>query len=93
MIGLESNKITIDIHESKVPLSMVPDRVEIFHDGNILHNGKISFYCETGVVKVDIGSSKEKIDEVFNSVRRYFPFTFKFFVNCQKKVSYGAPGS
>ena len=30
MIGLKSNKITIDIHESKVPLSMQPDRVEIF---------------------------------------------------------------
>ena len=92
MIGLESKKITIDIHESMVPLNMKPDCVEIYHNGIILHNGKISFYCETGVVKVDIGSSKEKIDELFNSARRYFPFTFKFFVNCQRKISYGVPG-
>ena len=93
MIGLKSNKITIDIHESKVPLSMQPDRVEIFHDGNMLHNGKISFNCKTGVVKVNIGSSKHKFDEVFNSARRYMPFIFKFFASLsQLKLSYGVEG-
>ena len=93
MIGLESKKITIDIHESKVPVSMQPDYVEIFHNGNILYNGKISFYYKTGVVIVNIGSRKDKFDEVFNSVRRYMPFTFKFFASLsQMKVSYGVEG-
>ena len=93
MISLKSNKITIDIHEIKVPLSMQPDRVEIFHNGNILHNGKISFNCKTGVVKVNIGSSKHKFDEVFNSAGRYMPFTFKFFANSnQMMVSYDVEG-
>ena len=93
MIGLKSNKITIDIHESKVPLSMQPDRVEIFHNGNILHNGKISFNCKTGVVKFNIGSSKDKFDEVFNSARRHIPFTFNFLANLSKmEVSFGVEG-
>ena len=93
MIGLKSNKITIDIHESKVPLKKQPDHVEIFHNGNILHSGKISFNCKTGVIKVDIGSSKDKLNEVFNSTRRYMPFTFKFFASLsQMKVSYGVEG-
>ena len=93
MIGLESNKITINIHESKVPLKMQPDRVEIYHNGNILHNGNIIFCSKTGVVKVDVGSSQDKFDEIFNSARRYMPFTFKFFASLsQMKVSYGVEG-
>ena len=93
MIGLESKKITIDIHESKVPVSMQPDYVEIFHNGNILYNGKISFDCKTGMVKVNIGSSKDKFDEVFNSARRHIPFTFNFLANLSKmKVSFGVEG-
>ena len=93
MIGLESNKITINIHESKVPLKMQPDRVEIYHNGNILHNGNIIFCSKTGVVKVDVGSSRDKFDEIFNSARRYMPFTFKFLATLnQIKVSYGVEG-
>ena len=93
MIGLDSNKITIDIHESKVPLSMQPDHIEISHNGNILYTGKISFNLKTGMVQVNIGSSRDKFDEVFNSARRYMPFTFKFFATLsQLKVSYGVEG-
>ena len=93
MIGLESNTITIDIHESKVPLSMVPDRVEIFHDRNILHDGKIDFNSKSGEADINIASSRDKFDEVFNSAGRYMPFTFKFFANSnQMMVSYDVEG-
>ena len=93
MIGLESNNITVDIHESKVPLNMQPDYVEIYHNGNILHNGNIIFCSKTGVVKVDVGSSRDKFDEIFISARRYMPFTFKFLATLNKiKVSYGVEG-
>ena len=93
MIGLESINITVDIHESKVPLNMQPDYVEIYHNGNILHNGNIIFCSKTGVIKVDVGPTRDKFDEIFNSARRYMPFTFKFLATLkQMKVSYGVEG-
>ena len=90
MIGLESTKINIDIHESKVPLKMQPVYGEIYHDGKLLHNDKISFNCKTGEVKFDIGSSKDNFDEIFKSAGRYLPFTFKFMSHLrQMKLIHG----
>ena len=37
MIGLESNMISIDIHESKAPVNLLPDFVEVYHDGKLVH--------------------------------------------------------
>ena len=82
MIGLESNKITIDIHESKVPLNLLPNFVEVYHDGTLVHDGKINYGCiQTGKVTIDVQKSKRKIDDIFNSAGAYLPFSFKFFVN------------
>ena len=89
MIGLESNKICIDIHESKVPLRMRPKYVEIYHDGKLLHKDRISLNAITGVVNIDVEAIKEKFDEIFNSAGRYLPFTFKFLTHLrQLKISY-----
>ena len=51
------------------------------------------FCSKTGVIKVDVGPTRDKFDEIFNSARRYMPFTFKFLATLkQMKVSYGVEG-
>ena len=78
MIGLDSNVITIDIHESKVPLSLYPEFVDIYHDGKLVHNGKISYGYIPGKVTIDVKESKMNFDDIFRSAGSYIPFTINF---------------
>ena len=80
-IGLESNDIRIDIHESKIPLNMQPKFVTIYHNDKLVHKGKIDFDNRTGEASIDIRFSKGIFDEIFNSTRRFVPFVFNFLTN------------
>ena len=84
MIGLESNIITIDIHESKVPLNLQPEFVSIYHDEKLVHSGKISY--NDGNVKIDIGESKKNFENIFESAGRYIPFSFHFLAYSRKTI-------
>ena len=85
MIGLESNMISIDIHESKVPVNLLPDFVEVYHDGKLVHEGEINYGSRlTGKVIIDVKRSKDKFDEIFKSAGIYLPFVFKFLVNSRQ---------
>ena len=84
MIGLESNIITIDIHESKVPLNLQPEFVSIYHDEKLVHGGKISY--NDGNVKIDIGESKKNFENIFESAGRYIPFSFHFLAYSRKTI-------
>ena len=79
MIGLDSNKISIDISESKIPLSMQPNYVEIYQGGNSVHNATIDFDRKTGMALISLTASvKETFDGLFKSAAKYLPFTFSF---------------
>ena len=79
MIGLDTNKISIDISESKIPLSLQPNYVEIYQGGNSLHNATIDFDYKTGMALIDLTpSAKDKFDDIFKSAAKYLPFTFSF---------------
>ena len=79
MIGLDSNKISIDISESKIPLSLQPNYVEIYQGGNSIHNVTINFDYKTGMALINLTpSAKNKFDEIFKSAAKYLPFTFSF---------------
>ena len=79
MIGLDSNKISIDISESKIPLSMQPNYVEIYQGGNSVHNATIDFDRKTGMALISLTVSvKETFDGLFKSAAKYLPFTFSF---------------
>ena len=79
MIGLDSNKISIDISESKIPLSMQPNYVEIYQGGNSVHNATIDFDGKTGMALISLTASvKETFDGLFKSAAKYLPFTFSF---------------
>ena len=89
MIGLESNLITIDIHESKVPVNMRPELVEVYHNGKLVHNGRISYHGIPGEVTIDVGASKNNFDDIFKSPGSYVPFTFNFLAySSQMKIVY-----
>ena len=79
MIGLDSNQISIDISESKIPLPLQPDYVEIYQGGNSIHNTTINFDPKSGIALISLTPSvKETFDELFNSAAKYLPFTFSF---------------
>ena len=79
MIGLDSNKISIDISESKIPLSLQPNYVEIYQGGNSIHNATIDFDRKTGMALISLTASvKETFDGLFKSAAKYLPFTFSF---------------
>ena len=85
MIGLESNMISIDIHESKVPVNLLPDFVEVYHDGKLVHEGKINYGSRlTGKVIIDVRRSKDKFDKIFKSAGIHLPFLFKFLLNSRQ---------
>ena len=66
MIGLDSNKISIDISESKIPLSLQPNYVEIYQGGNSIHNATIDFDRKTGMALISLTASvKETFDGLF----------------------------
>ena len=89
MIGLESNLIRIDIHESKVPVNLRPEFVEVYHNGKLVHNGKISYDCKPGEVTIDVGASKKNFDDVLKSPGSYIPFKFNFLAYSTKmKILY-----
>ena len=83
-IGLESNTIRIDIHESKIPSNMKPKFVVVYHNDKRVHKGKINFDNRTGEALIDLRFSKDKFDEIFNSTGRFLPFIFKFMTNSKK---------
>ena len=79
MIGLDTNKISIDISESKIPLSLQPNYVEIYQGGNSIHNTTINFDPKSGMALISLTPSvKETFDGLFNSAAKYLPFTFSF---------------
>ena len=84
MIGLESNIITIDIHESKVPLNLQPEFVSIYHDEKLVYSGKIIY--NHGNVKIDIGESKKNFENIFESAGHYIPFSFHFLAYSRKTI-------
>lgn len=79
MIGLDTNKISIDISESKIPLSLQPNYVEIYQGGNSIHNATINFDPKSGMALISLTPGvKETFDELFKSAAKYLPFTFSF---------------
>lgn len=77
-IGLEGNLIYVDLHEARVPKVFQPNFVEIKHNGQNIHNGKIDFEAVTGLTKLDLKPSKLMLDKIFSSFARFVPFEFKF---------------
>ena len=83
-IGLESNDIRIDIHESKIPSKMKPKFVVVYHNDKLVHKGKINFDNRTGEASIDLRFSKDTFDEIFNSTGRFVPFVFIFMTNSKE---------
>lgn len=77
-IGLESNDVRIDVHESKIPLIMIPKFVAIYHNNKLLYYDTINFDNKTGEAIINLRFRKDKFDRIFNSTGRYLPFVFKF---------------
>lgn len=92
MIGLEFNTVHMDISECIVPEIMQPEFVNVYHNGELIFKNKINFENKSGEVSFDLGSSKERFDEIFESSMRYVPFTFEFLANSKIggfRIQYG----
>ena len=88
MIGLDSNQISVDISESKIPLPLQPDYVEIYQGGNSIHNVTIHFDNKTGMALINLTpSAKDKFDEIFKSAAKYLPFTFSFMTSSRRGLN------
>ena len=88
MIGLDSNQISVDISESKIPLPLQPDYVEIYQGGNSIHNSTIDFDYKTGMALINLTpSAKDKFDEIFKSAAKYLPFTFSFMTSSRRGLN------
>ena len=85
MIGLDSNKISIDINESKIPVTLQPNHVEIYQGGNSIHNSTIHFDYKTGMALINLTpSAKDKFDKIFKSAAKYLPFKFSFMTSSHR---------
>ena len=83
-IGLKTNNIRIDIHESKIPSKKKPKYVVVYHNDKLVHESNINFDNGTGEATIDIRSSKDTFNEIFNSTGRFIPFVFKFITKSKK---------
>ena len=73
-------------------LKMQPEFVNVYHNGELIFKNKINFENKSGEVSFDLGSSKERFDEIFESSMRYVPFTFEFLANSKIggfRIQYG----
>ena len=86
MIGLDGNRIVIDIHEALVPKKAWPNFVEILHESKVLISTHIKLNITTGICEFDVESKSDLMRKIFLSDDSYIPFTFKFIrrVNMQQ---------
>ena len=76
-IGLDVDKIIIYLHEARIPKTLQPSFVEIFHNGILIHSGHFDFDT-SGLAKINVKSSKSSFDKLFDSFAKKIPFEFVF---------------
>ena len=90
-IGLDGVEITIDLHEARIPRRLQPTFVEIFHNGILIHEGRIDFDRRTGLATINVKSSKSSFKKLFDdSFAMMIPFEFVFshHMNSKGKVRF-----
>ena len=76
-IGLDVDKIIIDLHEARIPRTLQPTFVEIFHNGILIQSGEFDFDT-SGLAKINVNSSKSSFNKLFDSFAKKIPFEFVF---------------